>query len=117
IEEVEKVEKELVARAVDAAKNVLRSVQSSYDVAVVGTGVDVNKEKSLEQETEEDARSTTSTIESDHTEEEYPSENDDFDDFYDKVEEDEKMEESKQVATSPSPPPVKKEIDEEVQSM
>ncbi|XP_026387598.1 uncharacterized protein LOC113282749 [Papaver somniferum] len=110
----EEEEKELVAMAVDAAYGVWESVKrpaSSYDVAAVTPGLNVNKEKSLEQETEDDARSTTSTIESDHTEEEYPSENEDFEDFYD---EDEKMEESKQVVTLP---PMKKEIDEEVESI
>ncbi|KAI3868402.1 hypothetical protein MKW92_023164 [Papaver armeniacum] len=63
-------EEELVARAVDAAKIVLKSVQrpaSSYDVAAVGTGANV----SLEQETEDDDRlSTTSTIEHIYSEEE-----------------------------------------------
>ncbi|RZC80715.1 hypothetical protein C5167_043298 [Papaver somniferum] len=87
--------KELVAREVDAAKNVLRTVQSSYDVVVVAPGVDVDKlmpdaykeEESLEPQRDDDICSTTSTIDYDfeYTDEEYPSET-----------EDEKMEESEQ---------------------
>ncbi|RZC64019.1 hypothetical protein C5167_025781 [Papaver somniferum] len=96
----EEEEKELVARAVDAAKNVLRSVQSSYDVAAVTPGVDVDQlmpdaykeEESLEPQRDDDICSTSSTIEYTYPEEEEPSKNSYGDDEDDKVDEEDNEE-------------------------
>ncbi|XP_026454638.1 mitotic apparatus protein p62-like [Papaver somniferum] len=97
---VEEEEKELVAMAVDAAKNVLRSAQSSYNVAAVTPGVGVDhlmpdaykEEESLEPQRDDDICSTTSTIEYTYPEEEEPSKNSYGDDEDDKEDEEDSEE-------------------------